>query len=273
MPLAGCNLTGYGPFQRTVIDSDINSVQNGSHLEFKIDDANKMVVFTGDAIVNFEPTDDNILTRGTLTILFDYDLLDRSNLIAGTASASLASVFNNDTSVASFTYAIDCVDVRGAFIEKFVHGQIIATPVPSITAAIAVQGAGGHTGLSRVSYQANVQVKLQLQLLVAEDDPFTPPDFQSEATLTEGNPWLFKVTLPEVADNNTPPVAVSTDRQFVPPPPVVSSITVPRGQNLVISAPQSSAVAEAKPPFDVVVTATFLNLMARAVLHIQPVTK
>jgi hypothetical protein len=270
MALAGCNLTGYGPFQKAVIDSDGTSVLNGSHLEFKLDEANKMVVFTGDAIVNFLPSDDNILTRGTLTVLFDYDILDRSNLVAGTASASLASVFNNDTSV-SFTYAIDCVDVRGAFIEKVVNGRIFAMPVPSITAAIVVQGAGGHTGLSRVSYQANVQVKLELQLLVAEDTAFTPPDFQREATFVQGNQWLFKVTLPETADTNTPPIAIATDHPLVPPPPVENSITVPVGQASVISNSQSSRVANATAPVDVVVTATFLNLTAKAVLHILPV--
>jgi hypothetical protein len=143
--------------------------------------------------------------------------------------------------------------------------------VPSITAAIVVQGAGGHTGLSRVSYQANVQVKLELQLLVAEDNPFIPLDFQREATFVQDNPWLFKVTLPEVADSNTPSIGIATDHTLVPPPPVQNSIMVPVGQTFVVSNPQSSRIANATAPVDVVVTATFLNLKATAVLHILPV--
>lgn len=268
MGIGGCNLTGYGPFQKVVLDTDPTSVLNASHIEFVIDEAHKLVIFTGEAIVNFLPTDDNTLTRGVLSIVFNYDLLDASNLLAGAASATLASVFNNDTSY-SFTYAIDCVDVRFILIGQLINGQfVITTAWPMLVMAIVVEGAGGHTGLTRVSYQANLQLKAQLQLLVAEGGTLGPPGaFVPILTIPAGDPWVFQVTLPGPAGVNGAVVSLSSDNPGIAN--VQSQITMPFQQvKSDPSPPQISTGFHNPSSIDVHITATFGTLHSTATLHI-----
>jgi hypothetical protein len=229
---------------------------------------NKLVIFTGEAVVDFRPTDDDTMTKGVLNVVFSYDLGDPGNLIDAAASASLANVFNLDTSKA-FTYATDCADVRFILIAQIINGQIVMNAQPMLTASIAVRGAGGHTGLKTVSYQANVWVKGQLQLLVSPYTVTAPPDFQTSATIVAGSFWIFKLILPVPANNPFATVDLASDNPQIAN--VVSTAVVLGGQTTGNpSSPQPTKFFTTGPAVDVHITAVFGVSKASATLHIVP---
>ena len=272
MSTGGCDLTGYGPFQKTVLETDANAIKNASRIQCTIDDPqgiSELLIFTGVAILDFRPPEEENLARGTLTILFNFDMVDPSNLIAGAASASLASVFQN-VEGNTFTYAIDCVDIRVAFVGRNIGGQIIDVPVPSLVATLVVAGGGGNTGLSRVAYQANVQVRQPLLMLLGPAVSIGPPRFSQVFSTTSGDEWVYQVHLPAPAGPGGVNVQVRSSNPTYAQV-VQSPITVQPGERSATSGPQTSKSFSAGPPINVQITAAADNLKASATLILNAV--
>jgi hypothetical protein len=234
------------PFNLLLFDSQPFTL-GAKALEFIIDPpaangANRLLMFTGEAVVDFTPSNDDQLTKGTVTIQFvSHDLVTKDNLKSATGSATLNSIFNNDTGFDT-TYAVDCVQVTA---EQ--NGHLV---VPTLTAAVAVQGkaAGpGGAGMSNLSYQANVEIAVGLQILVNSD--LASPNFVPTVTVFAGQQWDLQITL---STQGPATVQLTSDQpQIVPdlPPFVVippgtaiqiirrlSTSTIPGTQNVNITA-------------------------------------
>jgi hypothetical protein len=111
----------------------------------------------------------------------------KDNLKSAAGSATLTSIFNINTDFDT-TYAVDCVQVAPE-----PNGQMI---LPSLTAAVVVQGQASTqgTGISRLMYQANVEIAVGLQILVNSN--LSSPNFQPTAVVQARGQWNFQLTMP-----------------------------------------------------------------------------
>jgi hypothetical protein len=190
-----CDFSNYKDFEKVVHASLADEVANAGHVEVAIDGpdgASLLHIFTGIAIIDFRPTDDDVLRRGTVRVRLNLPPLSPSvQFVDSATNAELASIFNNDDDVDT-TFAVDCVSTQPEDDPVTQEKQVL-----TVSAAVAIEGAGGNTGLSRMAYQANVRLrveKVQLDsLLVSDTHP--PPDFQPSARFVSGQPWLGRVVL------------------------------------------------------------------------------
>lgn len=264
----GCtHLKDYeGGFAPVLVDTDPTQIQNASTLEFVLDPsapsgANRLLVFSGTALVGFRPTDDDVLTKGTVSIQFIRNLLDPTNLKQAAVSANLSSIFNLDTGNDT-TYAVDCAQLSvGQFQEP--SGATIA--VPMLTAALVIQGAGGKAGISSISYLASAHVFVPFQVLVSAVSGGGPPNFQPAVSLRSGSAWQFKLILPSLGPAH---VALDTPGNHPlvpqPAPAAVGAAAV------FVSAPQKTTLFHG-PPRSVLVTATLGMLHAQGTLNLDGV--
>lgn len=237
------------------------NILDPSSLEFVIDPpapngANRLLIFGGDAIINFSPSTDDQLTRGTVAIQFLRDLGVSSNFINAAGSATFSSIFNNDMDKDT-TYAVDCVQISAGSA-----GQKI---VPILTAAIVVQGGAGPTvtGLSRITYQGNVEILVGLQILVSAFHPAgPPPDFAPTALVVGGNEWVYQLILPT---SGPQAVSVESDKPnvAVPVPGTVTSQSI-----IFVSTPQPSKNVGPGNTVTVTITATLGTMKATALLTV-----
>lgn len=266
-----------GPFQLVLLDTDSTNIQNASNLEFVIDPpapngANRLLVFTGDALVGFLPTDDDVPAKGTVTIKFVRDIGDPSNFKNATASASLSSIFNEDTDHDT-TYAVDCAQIAPGVLKEVTGLGVVTLTVPELTAAIAVQGGGGTAGISRLTYQANIQIVVPLQILVAGFVLGGPPVFGNDVGIGAGSQWLYQVQLPTFGAAQEVQLSISDPAtvQFNPPPPATATVVVPgRPQALVSQQPQPLTFFSSGAPRPVTITAVLAGFKAHATLTVFP---
>jgi hypothetical protein len=265
-----------GPFQPVLLDTDSTNIQNASSLEFVIDPpapngANRLLIFTGDALVGFLPTVDDVITRGTVTIKFVRDIGDPSNLKNATASASLSSIFNADTDHDT-TYAVDCAQVTAGILKEVTGLGVVTLNVPELTAAIAVQGGGGTAGISRLTYQANIQIVVPLQILVSSFVLGRPPVFANDAGIGAGQQWLYQIQLPTFGGAQEVQLSISDPAtvQFNPPPPATATVVVPGRPQALVSQPQPSTFFSVGQPRPVRITAILAGFTAHATLTVFP---
>src|SRR5215471_6318662 len=106
-----CDLTDYTKDFGTLDASDGHQVANGTHIEVSVDgpdNANRLLIFTGTAIVNvISDNDDDDIRRGAVRIKLDYPLPKAVRFVQSATTATLASIFNRDDD--DQLYAVDCV--------------------------------------------------------------------------------------------------------------------------------------------------------------------
>jgi hypothetical protein len=250
------------PFNLILLDSD-PSILGATVLEFIIDPpagngANRLLTFTGQALIRFTPSNDNQLTRGTVTIQFLRDLLLPDNFKSATGSATLTSIFNNDVNFDT-TYAVNCVQVT-----PVQNGQMV---LPTLTALVAVQGraATTGTGISKLMYQANVEIAVGLQILVNAN--ITNPSFQPTATVPAGGQWNFQLTLPTRARVNAP-VQLASDPPAVLQNILPASFQVTPGHTVQESGPLSTNDVPPGKPVPVKITASLDGFTSTATLFV-----
>lgn len=267
-PSAGCDARDFQAHPAVAHDGD-SSVQNPSLIECVLPStagnaANLFAIYTGTAWTGIYPTDDNIMRRSTATLyLDDIDLLQPSNLLNASASATLSHITNNSRSQDTMVVcAVNCVDIGAQR-----SGQ---PTVPAVTSLVAVLGEAANSGVSSISYQANVEMALPLQLLVSASGQ--PGTFAGSARINGPGYWMFQVILPFPAP---PPTGgevtlMSSDQMVVPNP---QNVAVTLGERLLTSSFQTAH--NAQRPVDVVVTASFSvlgfgTITATAMLNVAP---
>jgi hypothetical protein len=256
------------PFNLTLVHDPNNPnadprIVNPSSIELVIDPlapngANRQLTFTGDAIINFSPSTDDQLTRGTVAIQFLRDLGVSSNFINAAGSATVSSIFNNDMDKDT-SYAVDCVQIAAGST-----GHMI---VPILTAAIVVQGGAGPTvtGLSRITYQANVEILVDLQILVsAFHSAGPPPRFASTASVLGGSEWVYLLTIPTLGPQA---VSVASDKPNIAGP-IPGTANIPSQSAVFVSMPQSSKNVGAGNSVPVIITAMLGTTKATALLTV-----
>jgi hypothetical protein len=189
-----CDFTKYQDFVVNLSAAKPNDVQDASHLEVVTGGAggaNRLHIFTGSALVGFNAKDDELLRFGIVRVDLNFPISKTSQFVDAASNAALASIFKDEGGTGEqITYAVDCVSTLpeppNAPVQQLV-----------LTAALAIQGAGGKGGIKRMAYQANVQVRaeeVQLDSLLVSDT-HSPPDFQPSARFVSGQPWLGRVIL------------------------------------------------------------------------------
>jgi hypothetical protein len=212
----GCSsfIPTYRDFFNSVVHSAPAVVNGARSIEVAIkaaNGANRLFVFTGIASVNVQgPLTENNISRGVFQIILDavtldpgaqtpqgrfadFNLTSLATYIDGNAYAGLAGFLNSGKDVQT-TYAIDCVSVEPMWV--ILNNQTRLLPV--IQLFVASQGVAGttlFTSLTRVAYQANLQLNVGLNLQVA------PPvgGFGPAVTINAGDTWLGQITLPTPA--------------------------------------------------------------------------
>lgn len=152
-----CDFTNYPSFKAlSVIDS--GQVQNVRHLVAHVASAagvNQFHVFTGFAVLDFRPTDDDVLRYGSVTIDLNFVLKRAQQLHHATATAGLSSYWNEAEhatgSAGHLTHAVDCVAVEPVLVQG--PGGTVTRLI--LMAAIAVSGPGGYASVERLAYQVN----------------------------------------------------------------------------------------------------------------------
>lgn len=191
-------------------------------------DANRLLVFTGIALVDIKFAEgDEIVRRGQVRVRLNFPLPGTITFISSASTASLSSIFNAADDVET-TYAVDSVSTA---------------PQPSdpnnpqsqkelvLTAQLAVQG--GDSGISSMAYQANVLIHDDTpdvdHVLVRESG--INAAFQPSAFVTIGKQWDIEVVL--TGPNNGPgpiPYTVSSSDPVQVPIDILDSIQqVPSG--------------------------------------------
>jgi hypothetical protein len=140
-------------FIRTLDAADPAQVANARHLEIAIagpDGANRLHIFTGVALIDFRPTDDDQQRGGVARVILNVPALPLSaRVIDAATNAELAAIFSFDEDV-STTFAVDCVSTAAEDVVNPVthqHEQLLI-----LTAALIITGAGGNTGINRMSH-------------------------------------------------------------------------------------------------------------------------
>ena len=242
-----CDLSIYKDFEKVLDASVGNEVANAGHVEVSIDGpdgANLLHIFTGTAIIDFRPTDDEVLRRGVVRVRLNLAPLSPAvQFVDSATNAELASIFSRDDDVDT-TYAVDCVSTQPEdAIDPVTHQH---QQLLTLTAALAIQGGGGTTGLSRMAYQANVRLRVsevQLDSLLLSPKS-SPPNFQPSATILSGQPWLGRVVLTGPAQGNGVFVGLASgDSSLASVPPSVPVVggqvsgdfTAPNTQEFFVS--------------------------------------
>jgi hypothetical protein len=258
-----CDLAPYPDDFGTLAASDATRVAYGTHIEVVVagpGDQNRLLIFTGTALVNATPSNDDDVRRGVVKIRLDYPLPKTVQFIASATNASLASIANNDDD--DQIYAVDCVSTDPAYIDQ-TQPQLGKELV--LTAALAVQGG---TEILRMAYQANVLLEVRepeldsLLVARASDDP--PPQYETSATLDSGNQWLGRLTLTGPALNDLFVTLVSANPALVP----VQDIPFLAGEMVKDFGPLN--VGEPIDTVAVVVTATLKAISKTATLTLRP---
>lgn len=175
------------------------------------DDANRLLIFTGIAITraDFEE-DDEILRRGLIRIKLNYPLPGTVKFISSSTTAALGNIFNNTGE--AFTFAV---------VDAATEPQLIDPLNPKsghelvLTSNVAVQGHA--TGISAMSYQANVLVRdtnpeLESILVrnVVSDAPSGGLPFSPSTTVNVGDAWEYQITLTGPVARDTELILVSS---------------------------------------------------------------
>jgi hypothetical protein len=279
-----CDYTIYTDFERALAESDSHQVANGKHIEVAVDgpgDANRLVIFTGTALVNVvSDNDDADIRRGIARVRLDYPLFKTVHFIQSATNASLASIYNKDDD--DQLYAVDCVETDPVDIDP-AQPQLGQELI--LKAALAIQGGEGDTGVSRMAYQANVLLQVvepELDsLLVAEDTgavgnageaageaaggAIPAPVYQPSVTLDVGNQWLGRVTLtgPAAADLV---VELQSDNNLV----TVADVPFRQGEMSNDFGPRAVGVPGTSNNVTVTVTAKLKGTTRTATLILRP---
>jgi hypothetical protein len=179
-------------------------------------DANRLLVFTGIALVDVKfSEDDDIVRRGEVRVRLRYPLPDNVRFISSATTAALSSIFNADSDDEETTFAVDGVATEPQPTDPD-NPQSAKELV--LTAKLAVQG--GDSGISSMAYQANVLVHDARpdvdQVLVRESG--LNLGFQSAANVTVGHQWDIEVVLtgPNPGPDPFPYTVSSSDPLQVP---------------------------------------------------------
>jgi hypothetical protein len=249
-------------------ESDGQQVANGKHIEVAVDgpgDANRLVIFTGTALVNVvSDNDDDDIKRGVARVRLDYPLTKTVHFIQSATNASLASIFNKDDD--DQLYAVDCVQTDPEDIDP-AQPQLGQELV--VKAALAIEGGDGDTGIARMAYQANVLLQVvepELDsILVAADDP--APVYQPSALLDVGNQWLGRVTLTGPAEADLV-VELLSDNNLV----TVADVPFRQGEMSKDFGPRAVGVPASSSNVTVTVTAKLKGTTRTATLILRPPT-
>jgi hypothetical protein len=227
-------------FDKTLDAADPNQVvptrieadgsADSSPLEIFLDgpgDANRLLVFTGIALVDVQfAEDDEILRRGRIRVRLNFPLSDAVKFISSATTASLSSIFSADDSDEATTFALDRVSTEPQPSDP----NNPQSPLELVlTGDMAVQGA--NAGVSSIAYQANVLLQDSRpdidHVLVR---PAGQGQFGPEAIVEVGHPWDIEVFLTgpnpgpgpfpytvSTSDPNIAPIAVLDSIQQVPP--------------------------------------------------------
>jgi hypothetical protein len=176
-----------------------NTSVGGPHIELTVDgpdDANRLLIFTGIAILDLEARNDGGIHRGTCLIRLDYPLPKASTFIKSASNASLSAIRNDDTD--AWLFAVDCVSTQPMQVEGN-RTELV------LTAVLGISSDDGDTNLIRMAYQANVLLHVEeaeLDSFLVATPQFSgipphpvPPDFGPQAFVPSGTEWLQRIGL------------------------------------------------------------------------------
>jgi hypothetical protein len=233
------------------------------------DNANFLLVFTGIALVNVQfSEDDELIRRGEVRVRLNFPLPANVTFISSATTAALSSIFNGDDDEDT-TFAVDEVRTQPEPVDP---SNPAAGLELVLTAKLAIQG--GDTGISSVSYQANVLVRNDQpdidQVLVR---PSARGGFSSSAGVETGSRWDIEVLL--TGPNPGPgafPYTVETSNAADVPIDVLDSIQqVPAG-NLGAAKPMIAPVG-LTPGRNATITVTGRRNKRTATILIIPNTR
>jgi hypothetical protein len=121
------------------------------------------------------------------------------------------------------------------------------------------------TGISKLMYQANVEIAVGLQILVNAN--LTNPNFQPTATVQARGQWNFQLTLPTRARVNAP-VQLASDSPAVLQNILPASFQVTPGQTVQISGILSTNNVPPGKPVPVNITASLDGFTSTATLFV-----
>lgn len=271
-----CDLSGYGDFQINLDASKSSDVDNATHLDVFIDgpNANRLLIFTGIAIVNRESdNDDDLVRRGVVRVRLNFPLSQVVTFVDSATNAGLAAIFNRDDD--DTTYAVDCVSTEAQNTDPNNPQQKELV----LTAAIAIQGGENDAGLSRMAYQANVLImdtEPDLDSLLVREGG-SGAQFAHEALVSNGKTWeyLFTLTAPAPGGPNDKfTVTLQTSDPQIAPIDLLHVINELSGGQISagsgVTTPVNNPNLAAK---DVTITATGKRVSKTAILHVLPTTR
>jgi hypothetical protein len=202
--------------------------------------ANRLLIFTGTALLNKVGDSDNI-SRGVLRVRLQFPLSKTVNFVGSASVAALATVSGNEDNIlVGADQAVTVPDPTDG-------GDLPANGLPAnelyliVDVAILSQAAI----IQRIAYQANVLVydtTPDLDSLLVRAYP--TDQFANYTLVQPGNDWEFQITLTGPAlDPYGFTVPMSSDSES--DVPVQSSVTLTPGQSsAVFRAPATAASAE-----------------------------
>lgn len=121
-------------------------------MDIRVSPAERLLVFTGTAVINIGfSEDDEIVRRGVVKLNLDFEVPSLLRFVNSATTAGLGTVSNSNGADEDTLWAVDCVSTEPETDPVDPAKQILV-----LTAGVAVQG--GDTALLRMAYQANVLV-------------------------------------------------------------------------------------------------------------------
>lgn len=280
-------------FERVLDASDPNAVtQTGvtadgqltsAPLEIGIQgpgEANRLLIFTGIALTKVSfAEDDGILRRGSAQVNLNYRLPESVKFVSSSTMACLANIFNladEDT-----TFAVESASTEPQPINP---DDPESTQELILTANLAVQG--GDTGLSGMSYQANVLVRdltPDLQSILVRKHSERPQDniinpFSPTLEAAVGDTWDYEITFTGPLFAAQQVLVSSSDPFHVPistrPDPISFGVTLqPHQISAVFTAPPVNDKAPFTPGSVAFITASSSRLDQSVVVQKTAIVK